>query len=132
MDRLSELEARFERLRLDFQDVRRQLTAVMQQLRDLQARAMGSYTGAAGVFYFVVSPGFSAATGTSPSLSPNVQTGLTVYKDVNGTQTQHLTGQTVRWFYKDAGSAGKLVAVVPSADGASWDALLDSCTRIDV
>jgi hypothetical protein len=39
------------------------------------------------------------------------------------------TTGTVYWYYKDASTAGKLMAVSQNTDG-TWDALLDSCTVV--
>lgn len=132
IERLSQLEARFERLFLENQDTRRKLTQALQQIRDTQARPVIITGGGEGVFYWIVSPGFAAATGTSGAgLSPTVATGLTVWKTVGGAQTSHATSQTVRWWFKDAGAVGKLVPVLAASDGSGWDAIADSCTRVD-
>lgn len=71
-----------------------------------------------------------AATGVWPTLTPSTFT-ADVYADGSGTLAVVAPGSTIRWWYKDAAAAGKLVPVIPNGDG-SYDAIADSCTRVDV
>lgn len=89
----------------------------------------GGGGGGGNYIYWCVSPGFSAATGTWPSITPDVDTNVDIYRNVSGTMTLHAASQTVNWWYKDASTAGKLMAVMPAV-GGEWDAILDSCTAI--
>lgn len=72
----------------------------------------------------------SAATGVWPTLTPHTFT-ADVYANGSGTLTIVAPGSTVYWWYKDAIAAGKLIPVIPNADG-SYDAVASSCTRVDV
>lgn len=78
--------------------------------------------------YRIKSPGFSAATGSFPTLTPSSAT-VDVYQSVGGALVLYAASQTIYWYYKDASTSGRLMSVLPNADG-SWDAILDSCTGV--
>jgi hypothetical protein len=71
------------------------------------------------------------ATGTWPSLSVVTFTS-DVYKLVGTTWTSVATSATINWPYKDAMSttAGKLIPCWPNIDGTSYDAVVESCTKV--
>ena len=108
-------------------NLQNQVAALNQAQRTGQASSPGA-GGGGGSTYWCHSPGIAAATGSWPTLTPSSGT-ADVYQDVAGTLTLFKASQTIRWFYKDASTAGKLMAVTSCADG-NWDGLLDSCTGV--
>ena len=128
--RLDQLEARFERLRLDLQDVQRKLTQVLQQTRDLQAKYVPTGGGNGNSIFWAHAPSaIAAATGSWPSLTPSTFTS-DIYVDLGGTFAPVASSQTVRWFYKDSAASGSLIPVAPTDNGAAWDAIGNSCTAV--
>lgn len=69
---------------------------------------------------------FAGASGAWPTITPTEAT-LDVYADEDGTMTLVDDAATIRWYFKDACGANKLVFVVPNADG-SYDAVVEACT----
>jgi hypothetical protein len=126
--RLGELEGRFERMRLDLQEVQRQLITALQQIRDGQARYTAPGNGGGAGPFWCHSPGFAAGGGSWPSITCVTGT-ADIYWDQGGTMTLYLASQTVRWWYHDTSTSGKLVACWPTSDG-NWQAVVDSCTGV--
>jgi len=96
LNRLEQLEARFERLRLDLQDCQRKLTTALQQIRDGQAKYVAPGGGSANSIFWAHAPSaIAAATGSWPTLTPSTFTS-DIYCDVGGTLTLQASSQTVR------------------------------------
>lgn len=130
LNRLEQLEARFERLRLDLQDAQRKLTQALQQIRDGQSRYVPTGGGSANAILWAQAPSaIAAATGSWPTLTPSTFTS-DIYVDLAGTLTLVATSQTVRWFYKDSAASGSLIPVEPTDNGTAWDAIANSCTAV--
>ena len=87
LNRLEQLEARFERLRLDLQDTQRKLTQALQQIRDGQARYVPTGGGGANAIFWAHAPSaIAAATGSWPTLIP-ARSRRDIYVDLAGTLT---------------------------------------------
>ena len=130
LTRLEQLEARFERMRLELQDTQRKLTQALQQIRDSQARYVPTGGGSTNAIFWAHAPSaIAAATGSWPALTPSTFTS-DVYVDVAGTLTLAASAQTVRWFYKDSAASGSLIPVEPTDNGNAWDAIANSCTPV--
>ena len=130
LNRLEQLEARFERLRLDLQDCQRKLTTALQQIRDGQAKYVAPGGGSANSIFWAHAPSaIAAATGSWPTLAPSTFTS-DIYCDVGGTFTLQASSQTVRWFYKDSAAIDSLIPVEPTDGGTAWDAIGNSCTAV--
>jgi len=127
---LNQLEARFERLIADVQALEARMARAEQQIRDTQTGGGGGQGSIGGTVFWARMPSsVSAASGSWPTLTPSTFTS-DIYADVGGTLTLQATSQTVRWFYKDAGSSGSLVPVEPADSGTNWDAIANSCTAV--
>lgn len=130
LNRLEQLEARFERLRLDLQDAQRKLTQALQQIRDGQTRYVPTGGGSANAIFWAQAPSaIAAATGSWPTLTPSTFTS-DIYVDLAGTLTLVAGSQTVRWFYKDTAASGSLIPVEPTDNGTAWNAIANSCTAV--
>ena len=130
LNRLEQLEARFERLRLDLQDAQRKLTQALQQIRDGQARYVPTGGGGANAIFWARAPSaIAASSGSWPTLIPSTFTS-DIYVDLAGTLTLVASSQTVRWFYKDSAANGSLIPVEPTDNGTAWDAIANSCTAV--
>ncbi len=130
LNRLQDLEARYERLLLTVQQLSRQIANLANQIQQTQGQSGGGQSGGAGTVYWARMPSaVAAATGSWPTLTPSTFTS-NIYADVSGTLVLQATSQTVRWFYKDAGASGSLVPVEPVDSGANWDAIANSCTAV--
>jgi hypothetical protein len=130
LNRLEQLEARFERLRLDLQDTQRKLTQALQQIRDGQARYVPTAGGGANAIFWAHAPSaIAASSGSWPTLIPSTFTS-DIYVDLAGTLTLVASSQTVRWFYKDSAANGSLIPVEPTDNGTAWDAIANSCTAV--
>ena len=130
LNRLEQLEARFERLRLDLQDTQRKLTQALQQIRDGQARYVPTGGGGANAIFWAHAPStIAASSGSWPMLIPSTFTS-DIYVDLAGTLTLVASSQTVRWFYKDSATSGSLIPVEPTDNGTAWDAIANSCTAV--
>jgi hypothetical protein len=136
---VTNLEGRIIRLELllqSAQDALRKLDgragSLEQQARQPLAQMwQGGGSGGDPIPLWAITPGaVAAATGTWPTLTPSTFTS-DVKKDVAGVLTAVATGATIRWFYKDGATIGKLVPVMDNGDG-TYDARADSCTRVDV
>lgn len=127
--RILEIERRLELLRRQMDAMDQKLTALGQLLNSAFRQPWGS-GGGSGTSYWIKSPGFSAATGSFPSLTPDTATGVSVYSNVSGTMTLYQASQDIYWWFKDAGTADRLVMVLPTADGLAWDAVVESCTGV--
>lgn len=135
---MTNLEGRIIRLELLLaasQDAVRKLegraASLEQQARQPLAQMwQGGGGGGDPIPLWAVTPGaVAASTGTWPAITAATFTS-DVYKDVGGTLTAVATDATIRWFYRDAATVGKLVPVMDNGDG-SYDARADSCTRVD-
>lgn len=124
--RLSQLEARFERLQLDNQDLRRKLTQALQYVRDLQARPAGGGGSGTAVFVAVSPGGGIAAASAAPAGGTPGSATCTVYKIVGGSYTS-ISSATVCNPYRDAVGASKVITVAPNGDG-TYTVLGESCT----
>lgn len=118
IERLSQLEARFERLFQENQDLRRKLTVALQQIRDLQAKPAGG-GGITGTVYFC-DPVVIAA-GSSES-------GLTIKKKAGGSTVTVTDSGTV---YNEAAVAtsdgtGQTIFLGANGDG-TYLAISQSC-----
>ncbi len=127
VNRLLDLEKRFERQRLEILRLKRQLAA----LAATPANAVSGYgSGGGGTVYWARMPSaVAAATGSWPTLTPSTFTS-NIYADVSGTLVLQAASQIVRWFYNDVGASGSLVPVEPVDSGANWDAVANSCTAV--
>lgn len=121
-----QLEARFERLLLDNQDLRRKLTQALQQIRDLQAKP-AALSGLTTAVYEAVSPGGGiAAASAGPGGGTPGMASCTVYKLVSGAYVSIGTADVYNP-YLDAVGASKVITVGPNGDG-SYTVLGESCT----
>ena len=114
INRLADLEGRFERSRLNIQDLQRKLTAALQQIRDLQAKPYGGGAGAATVWYIPAGSAVVIAAGGSNTA------------DVYGRSGLVSPAATV---YNPMGAAtvtGKVIAVGSNGDG-SFMVISQSC-----
>jgi len=126
--RIREIERRLEQLQHENARLQGLLNETQQSLnRAWMNSPAGGGGGGAGAFW-AESPGFAAATGTWPALTPDFDA-ADVYQDVSGSLVLVATGATIYWWYKDASTAGKLLMVLPNGDG-TYDAILDSCSAI--
>jgi hypothetical protein len=119
LNRLDQLEARFERLRLEFQDTQRKLTQALQQIRDSQAK----YTPPAG-------DGAACIFSISPIVIPpgSSVTGQTVYALQGGSQVAINSNATIynQMAAATVATSGKTILVSPNGDG-SFTAVTQSC-----
>ncbi len=130
VNRLQDLEARYERLLLTVQQFARQVANLANQIQQVQGQTGGGGSGGGGTIYWARMPSaVAAATGSWPTLTPSTFTS-DIYVDLAGTLTRVAFSQTVRWFYKDAGISGSLVPVEPVDSGTNWDAIANSCTAV--
>jgi hypothetical protein len=118
-----------------------QIVELKRRLADAEARIarlelmLNQMTGGGGGgggtlgSFWCRSPGFAAATGTWPTITPASNASVTIYQSVGGALVSYASSQTVYWYYKDASTVNKLMAVSQNTDG-TWDALLDSCTAV--
>jgi len=118
IERLSQLEARFERLFQENQDLRRKLTIALQQIRDLQAKPSGG-GGNTGTVYFT-DPVVIAAGGS--------ESGLTIKKKAGGSTVTVSDSGTV---YNEAavatsGGTGQTIFLGANGDG-TYLAISQSC-----
>jgi hypothetical protein len=127
--RILEIERRLEMLRRQMDAMDQKLTSLGQLLNQAYRQSWSGSGSGTGTSYWIKSPGFSAATGSFPSLTESTGT-ADVYSDVSGTMTLYQSSQTIRWWYKDAGTANRLVMVLPTADNTAWDAVVESCTGV--
>ena len=120
LNRLGQLEARFERLLTIIADIQGQLANAVGNVRALQMSGGGSSSGGGGFVYFlnpiVIAPGGNV-------------TGQTVYTNIGGTQTA--TSFTSATVYNEMASAttatsGKIIIVGPNPDG-TWSVITQSC-----
>ncbi len=128
LNRLDQLEARFERLRLDLQDTQRKLTQALQQIRDGQAKYVAPGGGNGTVYVALTgSGGIPAASSTPAGGTPGSVSGLSVYQISGGSYNLVSTSATVYNPYLSAtASAAKVVTVSPNGDG-TYTLLGESC-----
>ncbi len=127
VNRLIDLEARFERQRLELRDVKRQLAALAAAPPVVPS---GGGPSGGGTLCWAHAPStIAAATGSWPTLTPSTFTS-DVYQDVAGTLTLVGSSQTVRWFYKDPAASGSLIPVMSVDSASHWDAIGNSCTVV--
>lgn len=136
---MTNTEGRVVQLELAANALQQQIAAILARLAAVEqlgrsnqgiAYNWGGGGGGGGSFW-VMSPagGMTASTGTFPDIIP-VQRGLTVYQSVGGGLTA-LGIRICNWYYRDALPEYRLVPVVPSTDGVSYDMLLNSCTGVN-
>jgi len=130
--RLIKVELETRALREENRALRVRAETLEQQGRQPMAMMwQGGGGGGEAIPLWAMTPGpVAAATGVWPTLTPSTFTS-DVVKDVGGTMTPVATGATIRWFYKDTATIGKLVPVMDNGDG-TYDARATSCTRVDV
>jgi hypothetical protein len=129
---LSEVEIRLNELQYYLNDLAQKVDEALQQFpRAWQAGGGGSSSPSYLHWCRVPSGGSGAATGTWPTLT-QATFEADVYGNVSGTLTLAAEGATIYWKYLDAADEGKIVPVVKNADGSTWDAVLDSCTAVDL
>ncbi len=128
-NRLDQLEARFERLRLDLQDTQRKLTQALQQIRNAQVKYVAPGGGSGTVYVAVTgSSGIPAASSTPSGGTPGSATGLSVYAIAGDSYNLVSPSATVYNPYLSAtASAIKVVTVGPNGDG-TYTLLGESCT----
>jgi hypothetical protein len=117
LNRLGQLEARFERMRLDLQDCQRKLTQALQQIRDGQAKYTPS-NGSGACTVYQVPGGLVIPAGGSATAN--------VYALSGGTSTLVATGATVYNTYAVATTSGKPLTVGANGDG-SFTVIGQSC-----
>jgi hypothetical protein len=119
LNRLDQLESRFERLRLELQDVERKLTQALQQIRDQQARYIPT-AGNDQCTIFSISPVVIAAGGsvTGQTVSA-LQGGTSVAVNTSATVYNQMATATVA-------TSGKTILVAPNGDG-TFTAVTQSC-----
>ena len=118
IDRLAQLEGRFERLLLELQDTRRKLTQAMQQIRDLQARPAGGGANT-GAGYFIDPVVIGAGSSVSGQTVKYRSGGSVINATTNGTVYNEMAVATVA-------TTGKTIMVVPYGDG-TYVAVSQSC-----
>lgn len=126
---INELQRRIEEMSTRLAMLQSQLTESNQSLMKVWQDQGGGGGGGATVAYWCKSDSsspFAGASGAWPTITPTTDT-LDVYVDASGTLVLISAGATVRWFFKDACAADKLVGVVPNGDG-SYDAIVEACT----
>ncbi len=132
LNRLGDLEGRFERLRLDVQALQTQMAMALQQIRDQQQGGGGGSSGATPVYWTMntAAVGPATTTGASPAdITPATFTG-NIYVDQGGTLTQVASGATVRSFYLDTIAANSLIPVEPAGDQMAWNTIAAGCTTL--
>lgn len=131
-DRSQELERFTEELSRRLAHAEARIASAEQNVSKLWNNAGGGGGGGTGKAYWCKSPsgGIAAATSTWPTLSPASFT-ADVYQDVAGTLTLFSAGATVYWWFKDTDSGNRLIPCTANGDG-SFDAVANSCTRVDV
>jgi hypothetical protein len=128
--RMEQLEARFERLRIQFLQAQADIARALQQIRDLQTGGGGGSSVQTPLYWATNSGSVSAASGTTlPGLTPTTFTS-SIYTNVSGTLTLQATSQTVYWWYLDSLPANSIVPVEPSNSGTTWDAIANGCTAL--
>jgi len=122
VNRLLDLEARFERLRVVLQGIQRQLAA----LASTSANAYGGNGGSGGVVYSMVGVVIAAATGSFPTLTPGSVTGATVYSLVGGSPVTVSTNATVYNQMQAATVVTKTIMLGANPDG-TYSVITQSC-----
>jgi hypothetical protein len=129
-----EIERRLQNLMFEVARLRGLITEVRQQLPKAWAGPGSGSGGSPKGAYYTLGDGVAhAATGTTAgTLVPATFTG-DVYQIVGGALSLVAGSATINWVYKDdmSTTAGKIIPVVPNADGTTWDAQLESCKAIN-
>jgi len=133
LNRVGQLEARFERLLTLIADLQGQLTNLQGQVRALQMNTGGGGAGGQNAVYWTMNTaavGPATTTGASPTnITPATFTG-NIYVDQGGTLTQVARGATVRSFYLDTIAANSLIPVEPAGDQMAWNTIAAGCTTL--
>ncbi len=108
INRLEQLEGRFERLRLELQDTQRKLTQALQQIRETGARYTGP-SGASATTVWEIPGGVAIAAGGSATAD--------VYVLIAGASTLYAAGATIYNPYGSATTSGKALTVGANGDG---------------
>ncbi len=119
LNRLSDLEARFERLRIAFQQVQTHLTQALQQIRDTQNSLVPQNTLPGIIFLITSGNALVIAAGGSA-------TGVTVSALSGGTVSTVTTSGVVYNEMQAATVAGKTIIVAPNSDG-TYLVITESC-----
>jgi len=130
--RADEIEARFERLLVDFGYLQQQVSGLINQLQALQGQGSGQQGGGGNnaLYYATNSAELSGATGTTlAGLTPQTFTS-TIYTNVAGSLISQATSQTCYWWYLDTLPINSIVPVEPNAAGTGWDAIGGGCTAL--
>ncbi len=119
VNRIQDLEARYERLLLLVQQLARQVANLANQIQQVQGQ-QGNGSGTSGIVYFLNPVAISAGG--------NV-TGQQLYTNIGGTQTA--AGGATATVYNEMASAtvatsGKIIIVGPNPDG-TYSVITQSC-----
>ena len=120
INRLSDLEGRFERLRLENQDLQRKLTQALQQIRDGQSR-------------YYPPPGYGGATvwhipaASAPVIAAGGSGTADVWQTIGGTSSLMVSGATIYNVMGAATVASKVIMVGACGDG-TFKVISQSCT----
>jgi len=126
VNRLGQLEARFERLILQFQALWSQVQALATKIAGLQQQAGSGQGGGGGVCFSMAGVVIAAATGSFPTLTPGSVTGQTVYSLIGGTPTAVSTNATVYNQMQAATVVTKTIMLGMNPDG-TYSAIAQSC-----
>ncbi len=119
VNRLEQLEARFERLRLDLQDTQRKLKQALQQIREMGAKYTPS-GGSGSATIFSIEPIVIAAGGNvTGQMVYALQGGSSVAVNTSATVYNQMAAATVS-------TSGKTILVSPNGDG-TFTAVTQSC-----
>ncbi len=120
LNRLQDLEARYERLLLTVQQLSRQIANLANQLQQTQGQSGGGGTGGGGIVYFIA-PIVIAAGGSV--------TGQTILVNIGGILTATAATAAVVWnmmAWATVATAGKNIIVGTNPDG-SYSVITQSC-----
>jgi len=119
LNRLEQLDARFERLRLDLQDTQRKLTQALQQIRETGARFTPSGgVGSATVFQIPAADAIVITGGGSATAN--------VYVLQGGTVTLFASSATIYNGMQSATVTAKTIILGSNGDG-SFTCITQSC-----
>ena len=117
--RLSQLEARYERTRLELQDVQRKLTQALQQIRDSGAKYIPtSGTGSCTIFIIPSASAIAIAAGSSGTSN--------VWALSGGSLVQVATSATIYNEMQQATVTSKTMLLGANGDG-SFTVITQSC-----
>ena len=126
--RADELEARFERLLVDFGYLQQQVAGLINQLQGLQVGNQQPGGSSSGITYAIAPTVIAAATGTFPSETPGSVASQTIYALVGGAETALPGTSTVynRMAAATVATSGKTIMVGANPDG-TYSVITQSC-----